>query len=85
MKKVILPAAILIAGVGAAFATKANQNALVNEQGAYFNNATETCIKTDVQCQPNPTTACTYFDGTTTQSLKRFVNNTECGIQLYMP
>ncbi|MYY43977.1 DUF6520 family protein [Elizabethkingia anophelis] len=84
----ILPAAIMLAAVGGAFATQMSKTTLILEDGAYFDSAVEECIKPspEVKCQPDPTsTSCTWFDGTTTHNLKRYVNQTECGIQLFKP
>ncbi|MCJ7935971.1 MAG: hypothetical protein MUW56_20665 [Chryseobacterium sp.] len=39
MKRIIFPAAILIEGVSSSFAAKADETALVNEDGTYFHNS----------------------------------------------
>lgn len=80
MKNLILPALLIFAGVGAAFATNKSQEApSAHEKGAYFANGV--CNITPVNCSPSGVIACT-FSG---QNLKRFVNGTQCGMDLYQP
>lgn len=80
MKNLILPALLIFAGVGAAFATSKSQEApSALEKGAYFANGV--CNITPVNCSPSGVIACT-FSG---QNLKRFVNGTQCGMDLYQP
>lgn len=80
MKNLILPALLIFAGVGAAFATNKSQDSpSALEKGAYYANGV--CNITPVNCSPVGVIACT-FSG---QNLKRFVNGTQCGMDLYQP
>lgn len=80
MKNLIIPAVLIFAGVGAAFATNKSQDApLALEKGAYFANGV--CNMTQVDCTPITGVACTFSSHT----LNRYVNGTQCGIQLFKP
>ncbi|ROI10080.1 hypothetical protein EGI11_04850 [Chryseobacterium sp. H3056] len=80
MKNVIMPALLVFAGVGAAFATNKSQNTpAALEKGAYFANGV--CNMTPIDCSPTGSVACT-FSG---HNLNRYVNGTQCSIQLYQP
>lgn len=83
----LLPAVVITAGVGAAFATSKPANtAAVLETGYYFNSSAPMikCIATSVQCETVPGPLCTWKDANNvTHNLQRKVNDATCGIQLY--
>lgn len=86
LKKRLLPAFILLIGVGAAFATNAattSEKAIQN--GYYFDNAAPTvkCIRTDVKCSTQGSQYCTWTDGSQTHNLFKKINGTMCGDQLF--
>lgn len=78
MKNLILPAVLMFAAVGAAFATEKDQSTPpITEKGAYWTGTI--CNKTPMDCTTDPGLVCT-FSG---HSLQRFVNDTQCGIELH--
>ncbi|MFL9845609.1 DUF6520 family protein [Flavobacterium rhizosphaerae] len=83
----LLPAVVITAGVGAAFATSKPVNtAAVPMQGYYFNNAAPTvkCIATSVQCETSGTQLCTWKDANNvSHNLQQKVNDATCGLSLY--
>lgn len=87
MKKFLLPAVVIIAGVSAAFATNAaKKTETLLETGYYFNSAAPMikCISTSVQCNPSGSTVCTWTDASNvSHNLQRRVNDATCGITLY--
>lgn len=83
----LLPAVIITAGVGAAFATSKPANtAAIPETGYYFDNTAPMvkCISTPVQCEPAGSTLCTWKDANNvTHNLRKKVNDATCGLPLY--
>lgn len=83
----LLPAVIITAGVGAAFATSKPANTVaVPETGYYFNSAAPMikCISTSVQCEATGGQLCTWKDANNvTHNLQRKVNDATCGLPLY--
>lgn len=87
-KQLLVPAVIILMGAGAAFATNA---AKVNDSdlatGYYLDSSMDQCIKVEsVQCTTTPGDLCTWADANNqTHNLRRFINSTTCGEQLYKP
>lgn len=86
LKQIILPAAILLIGTGAALATNASKNSASALEIGYRYDASATtvkCISTTVSCEPQGDELCTWQEGKVIHNLRRFVNNTSCPMPLY--
>jgi hypothetical protein len=89
MKKlriVLLPAALILIGAAAAFATNATKNTdddLVT--GYYFDKSASPikCIQTDKMCSTSGDNVCTWSDGQKSHNLSTKINNTQCGDPLF--
>lgn len=87
VKKMLLPAFVLLAGIGGAFATHTAKNADVAVQNGFRYDPMATaikCIETDVQCSDTGSTVCTWTDAeNVSHDLYREVNETVCGDELF--
>lgn len=90
MKKFILPAFIVVAGAGAAFASdynKKNKTALVPEIGYIYSNVLEMCLPIR-QCDTQGSVICTIGDvvgGTQVFGLDDPEEFSDCSVELYKP
>ena len=86
-KSLLLPAAIILIGAGAAFATNAAKNSQVGVPGYYFDSSQSKCIETDEMCSTTPGDFCTWKDPSdplgTSHILREEINETSCGNVLY--
>ena len=84
-KQVLLPAVIVLMGVGAAFATHAAKNSNeALETGYYFDSSSEQCIA-KTMCSSTPGNTCTWKDASNvTHNLSR-LSGTDCPVQLSKP
>jgi hypothetical protein len=81
LRKVILPAAIILIGAGAAFATNAAKTSGMSEDGYYFDSSSRTCINPG-QCSSVEGNTCIWEDASgTTHNLCR-LGETGCYVQL---
>lgn len=83
LRNVLLSAAIVLIGAGAAFATNAAKNSQSTETGYYIDGLTGECKDSPVQCSVSGTSLCTWNDGSTIHTLYR--NGTECTVQMFRP
>ena len=85
LKSLYLPAAIVLMGVGAAFATSNAKSSDSLEPGYFFDSSSSQCVAADVQCSSTPGEACTWTDESNiTHNLSR-LSGTMCGAPLYKP
>ncbi len=79
-KSLYLPAAIVLMGVGAAFASHATKNSQTSEPGYYFDSSTSECKSPSVDCSAELGDLCTWTDPSTsvTYELHSFINETMC-------
>lgn len=84
-KQALLPAVIVLMGVGAAFATNAARNSdSSSEPGYYFDSPSGQCIE-KAMCSSTPGNTCTWTDASNvTHNLSR-LSGTSCSIQLSKP
>lgn len=83
MKKlriVLLTAAVIMIGAGAAFATKAAQNPQSTD---YIDPLTEECKASPELCSLSGITLCTWNDGSSTHTL--YLRGTDCTQQVFRP
>lgn len=86
LRNVLLSAAIVLIGAGAAFATNATKNSKsTTVHGYYFNSTTGRCVDTNTPCSPSGSIVCTWKDAQGTHSLYNMINETTCGDVLYKP
>lgn len=83
-KSVFLPAFIVLAGIGAAFATHGAKASQASVTGYYFDNSSEECIP-KAMCSSTPGNTCTWTDASNvTHNLSR-LGDTDCPVQLAKP
>jgi hypothetical protein len=80
LRNVILSAAIVLIGAGAAFATNATKSAATSEEGYYFDSTSKECV-TPGRCSSSIGTTCTWTAGGVTHNLCR-LSDTNCTMQL---
>lgn len=84
LKSLILPAAIVLIGAGAALATNVAKNSDSNSQpGYYIDSSTGECRQSPEMCSTTPGDLCTWDDGSSIHSL--FEADTECTVSLFKP
>jgi hypothetical protein len=81
LRKVLLPAAIILIGAGAAFATNAAKTSDMSEDGYYFDNSSRTCITPD-KCSSIEGNTCTWEDASGTVHNLCRLDETDCYVQL---
>lgn len=79
-KQFILPAVIVLLGAGAAFATNAAKDSNVNLELGYYIDSSDQCVKTQKNCSPTGSIACTWES----HNLYR-LNETSCVKVLFEP
>ncbi len=86
-KSLYLPAAIVLMGVGAAFATNnAKSSDDASETGYYFDSASSQCVESPKTCSTAPGAICTWTDPATSISHNlRQLDGTSCGALLSEP
>ncbi|WP_053187064.1 DUF6520 family protein [Sunxiuqinia dokdonensis] len=86
LKSLYLPAAIVLMGVGAAFATNnAKSSDDAPEPGYLFDSSTSECMEKRSDCSPTGTVFCTWEDANNqSHSLSR-LSGTSCIQPLYEP
>lgn len=83
LKSIILPAAIVLLGVGAAVAGNKANSSSASEPGYYFDSSLGQCVSAGVDCSTIPGAACTWKDANNiTHNLSRS-GETMCGAPLY--
>lgn len=83
MKKlriVLLSAAVIMIGVGAAFATRADD---IPGNTEYLNPQTELCEPLSEECSVSGSKLCTWTEGATIHTLYR--RGTKCTVQMFRP
>jgi Family of unknown function (DUF6520) len=83
MKKlriVLLSAAVIMIGAGAAFATRAAGNSGNTE---FKNPQTGVCRNVEQWCSESGTEICTWTEGTTTHNL--YLRGTNCSVPMFWP
>jgi len=83
MKKlriVLLSAAVILIGAGAAFATRAAGSSGNTE---YQDPQTGECTNAPEQCSPSGITLCTWNDGLTTHNV--YQRGTNCTVRMFRP
>jgi len=85
LKSILIPAAILVFGVGSAFATnKAKTEASTTITAYHFDEANEQCILVgEVNCNTVSGPVCTEWVNGVQKPMQLFVSPTECGQVLY--
>ncbi len=86
MKKFLLPAAIILMGTGAAFATNyAEANGRKASVDAYrIDNVTGTCVDAEQQCSTDAGLPCVWTGDNSTQLVEKISDNpTMCGNELF--
>lgn len=83
-KSFLLPAVVVLVGIGAAFATHGAKASQLSETGYYFDNSSEQCIAKSM-CSSTPGNTCTWTDASNvTHNLSR-LSGTDCPVQLSKP
>jgi hypothetical protein len=89
MKKlriVLLPAALILIGAGAAFATNVAKNSGDNLVSGYlYNSSTGMCEQKRTNCSPSGSIYCTWSDESGSHILSKQLNETTCGKELFEP
>lgn len=85
LKKFFLPAIIVMAGIGAAFATNIAKNSQSTVEGYYFDNTSGQCVNMQIECSPVQGTTCTWKDANNIEHNLRLLNGTSCPMQLAKP
>lgn len=85
MKKLILPAFVLLMGAGAAFATKATTSKRVLVDAYRIDAVTGQCIKAQQQCNPTGSEVCTWSVDNLTPLHDAPISATMCGEELFKP
>ncbi|MEN4761690.1 DUF6520 family protein [Chryseobacterium sp. C39-AII1] len=87
LKTILVPVAILVFGVGSAFATnKAKTEKKASETAYYFDASApdEKCIFVgEVDCNPTSGPVCTELIGGSPKVMQQFLSETECGVTLH--
>lgn len=84
LKSVLLPAVIVLVGIGAAFASDAMKTSQDLESGYYFDSSSQQCIEKDM-CSSTPGNTCTWTDASNVTHNLRRLSGTSCPIQLSKP
>ncbi|MCJ7935969.1 MAG: DUF6520 family protein [Chryseobacterium sp.] len=83
MKKFILPAAVILMGAGAAFATNVAKNSKTTATSYRIGSLSEEpCMLTPKECNQTGVVVCTWFDGANTHNLYE-IDGTVCGTELF--
>jgi len=90
MKKlriVLLPAALILIGAGAAFATNAAKNSGNTIVPGYMkDSSTGLCVQERSDCSTSGTKLCTWKDASgVSHTLSEKINETTCGNELFEP
>ena len=85
LKNVLLPAAIILIGAGAAFATNAAKKLQSTVDGYYLDSSSGNCIRTSEKCSPIPGNTCTWVDDFGSIHNLRMLDDTSCPVQLSRP
>lgn len=85
MKKLILPAALILMGAGAAFATKMNTGKRTLVDGYHINASTGKCVTDRQQCNTNPGPPCTWSEDASVTLQASPITPTMCGNELFKP
>jgi len=84
-KQALLPAVIVLLGIGAAFATNAAQSSdSSSEPGYFFDSSSGQCIE-KAMCSSTPGNTCTWKDASNVTHNLRRLSGTSCPIQLSKP
>jgi hypothetical protein len=85
MKKLILPAAVVLFGTGAAFATKMNNSKRILVPGYHINASTGRCVTDNQQCSTTPGDPCTWAVNPSIDLQASPLTPTMCGDELFKP
>ncbi len=86
LKTILIPAAVLVFGVGSAFATNKAKTEKKAEIGYYFDASApnEKCIVVgEVDCNPTSGPVCTELVDGSPRVMQQFLSDTECGVTLH--
>lgn len=83
VKSLILPAAIVLLGVGAAIAGNSAKSLDASVPGYYFDSSQGKCISVGVQCSTTSGQACTWTDANEISHNLSREGATMCGDPLY--
>ncbi|MBS0027216.1 DUF6520 family protein [Chitinophaga sp. 22321] len=85
MKKLILPAALVLMGAGAAFATKMNSGKRVIVDGYRIDAVSGQCVDAEQKCSTNLGLPCTWSEDPSVTLHEAPVTPTMCGNELFKP
>ncbi|MGN7706898.1 DUF6520 family protein [Chryseobacterium sp. 22543] len=85
MKKLILPAALILMGAGAAFATKMNSSKRAIVDAYRINATTGQCVDAKQKCSTNPGPSCTWSENPSVVLQNAPITPTMCGDELFKP
>lgn len=85
MKKLILPAALILMGAGAAFATKMNSSKRILVDGYHINATTGQCITDNQKCSTSFGSPCTWSEDPSVILRNAPASPTMCGDELFKP
>lgn len=85
MKKFILPAAVILMGAGAAFATKVTTSKRVLVDAYRIDASSGRCVKALQQCNSTGSETCTWSVDNVTPLHDAPISATMCGEELFKP
>lgn len=85
MKKLILPAALILMGAGAAFATKMNSSKRAIIDAYRIDAVTGQCINAGQKCSTTPGLPCTWRENSSVVLHDAPISATMCGDELFKP
>lgn len=83
-KSFFLPAFVVLAGIGAAFATHGAKASQALETGYYFDSSSEECIP-KAMCSSTPGNTCIWRDASNVPHNLSRLSGTDCPVQLAKP
>ena len=83
-KSFFLPAVVVLAGIGAAFATHGAKASQASEIGYYFDSSSEQCIA-KAMCSSTPGNTCIWRDASNVPHNLSRLSDTDCPVQLAKP